>query len=166
MLNGKLPFEGTTVQDTMVKRLTDDPAKLGDARPDLRFPAGLQGTLDAALTRSPVDRYQATAKFAHDVARIVGVERGPGGPSVPATRSNADAKTELLAPVRKRSLMPILVGVVVVLGGAGTAVALRGGGKQADGATPADTAPRVGAGQRLLDSLTVGREQRSWIRDS
>src|SRR2546426_7694728 len=58
MLTGKLPFEATTVQETMIRRLTDEPTKLATARPDLRFPGGLQEVLDAALMRSPVDRYQ------------------------------------------------------------------------------------------------------------
>src|SRR5574342_280578 len=58
MLTGKLPFEASTVQETMIKRLTDEPAPLAATRPDLAFPSGLQGVLDTALTRSPVDRYQ------------------------------------------------------------------------------------------------------------
>src|SRR6185503_4658332 len=37
MLTGKLPFEATTAQEVMVKRLTDDPLTLADARPDLSF---------------------------------------------------------------------------------------------------------------------------------
>src|SRR5881628_481076 len=67
MLTGRLPFEAGTVQETLIQRLTEEPAKLAAARPDLRFPPGLQETLDAALTRSPVDRYQSPAKFADDV---------------------------------------------------------------------------------------------------
>src|SRR5207247_2389934 len=42
MLAGKLPFEATSVQETMIKRLTDEPTKLAVSRPDLTFPAGLQ----------------------------------------------------------------------------------------------------------------------------
>src|SRR2546428_11270443 len=57
-LTGKLPFEATTVQETMIKRLTDDPATLVTARPDLRFPPGLQERLDAALARAPTGRTQ------------------------------------------------------------------------------------------------------------
>jgi eukaryotic-like serine/threonine-protein kinase len=145
MLTGKLPFEGTTVQDTMVKRLTDEPLTLADARPDLQFPPGLQATLDGALTRNRVDRYQSAAKLAHDLAAVVGTQRSAVGTHMPATRADADAQTEMLrpAPHRKRSLVPIVVGSVVILGGAGAAVALRGGGKGADGATPADTTTRI-----------------------
>jgi eukaryotic-like serine/threonine-protein kinase len=138
MLTGKLPFEGSTVQDTMVKRLTDEPTTLADARPDLRFPPGLQATLDAALTRNPIDRYQSAAKFAHDLAAVLGEPRGAAGAPLPPTRADAQAKTEMVrrAPVRRRSLVPLAVGAAVVLSGAGAAVALRGGGKRVDGATP------------------------------
>ncbi len=145
MLTGKLPFEATTVQETMVKRLTDEPMKLAVVRSDLAFPPGLQEVMDAALTRSPVDRYQSAAKFATDVASVVGVARGP---VIPATRGDAESKTQLLVagatkamartsgpgPAHKRSLVPIVVGAAVVLGGGGAAVALLGG-RKADGGT-------------------------------
>src|SRR6266852_9931206 len=72
MLSGKLPFEATTVQETMIKRLTDDPITLAEARPDLTFPAGLQLVLDTALARTPMERYQTVSKFAADVAAVTG----------------------------------------------------------------------------------------------
>ncbi len=155
MLTGKLPFVATTVQETMVKRLTDDPETLAAARPDLRFPPGLQETLDAALTRTPVDRYQAAAKFATDVAGVVGLERraGPVAP-LPATRADAEQRTQLLdsaqtgagkrPPAKRRSPVPILAAAVLALGGAGAAVAvLAGGGKKSGGAVRPDTASRL-----------------------
>ncbi len=154
MLSGKLPFEATTVQETMIKRLTDDPTKLADARPDLTFPAGLQPVFDTALARSPVERYQTVAKFAADVAAVTG---RPGSAAVPQTRSGPDteSKTQLLdtmggatqrisakrpAPARKRSLIPVAVGVVVILAGAGAWVALNGGSKTGGGGrSPAES---------------------------
>jgi serine/threonine-protein kinase len=145
MLAGKLPFEATTVQETMIKRLTDEPATLAASRPDLTFPAGLQAVLDTALTRNPTERYQTVAKFAADVASVTGVRRGATA-AIPHTRSGADteAKTQLLdakprprapaapapptppAPPRKRSLLPVTVGVVVVIAAGGAWVALSG----------------------------------------
>jgi serine/threonine-protein kinase len=132
MLAGKLPFEATTVQETMIKRLTDEPTTLAVARPDLTFPAGLQAVLDTALARSPVDRYQTVAKFAADVASVTGVGRGATAP-IPQTRGSADteAKTQLLdaAPARKRSLLPVAAGVVVVLAAGGAWMVMSGGQK-------------------------------------
>jgi len=157
MLTGELPFAGTTAQDTMVQRLTDEPATLADVRPDLRFPPGLQGALDTALARNPGDRYQSIAKFANDVAAVLGLQRGARLSPVPPTRrdSELDAKTELLRrsaampsarrppPRRNRRLLPIVAGAAVILGGAGAALALRGGGKAVGTSARADTAPRV-----------------------
>jgi len=148
MLAGKLPFEATTVQETMIKRLTDEPAKLAESRPDLTFPAGLQGVLDAALTRSPTDRYQTVAKFADDVASVTGIGRGAtsGVPQTRAGLADTEGKTQLLdtsagltqrisatraAPPspKRRSMVPVAVGVVVVLAAGGAWVALSGGEK-------------------------------------
>ncbi len=139
MLTGQLPFKADTIQETMIKRLTDEPAKLAVTRPDLPFPAGLQEVLDNALARTPVERYQTVSKFGQDVASITGV--GSATVAVPATRANVESeKTQLLdtsatkamaakggakvAPERKRSRMPVVGGVaaVLVLGGGAWAV--------------------------------------------
>ncbi|HLZ46983.1 MAG TPA: serine/threonine-protein kinase [Gemmatimonadales bacterium] len=159
MLTGTLPFHATSVQETMIKRLTDEPLKLAEARPDLSFPAGLQPILDTALARNPTDRYQTVAKFAADVAAVTG---RPAEGAVPQTRSVSDAegKTQLLdttaagatqrlsarkAPVpaapKRRSLALAAVGIVVVLGAGGAWMALSGG-KKASG-NPVDSTRRV-----------------------
>ena len=179
MLTGKLPFEATTVQETMIKRLTDEPTKLAAARPDLGFPTGLQNVLGAALTRSPVDRYQSVAKFSSDVAGVVGITTR-GGPAVPSTRADHDSSTQLLdtaktkaiaaqgagpktavrPPVpapKKRSLVPMVVGAVVVLGGGGTA-ALMLNGKKADGSVRSDTGRQVALSQPESTKTPGGRQ--------
>jgi len=151
MLIGKLPFEATSVQETMIKRLTDEPTKLAAARPDLSFPAGLQPVLDTALARTPMERYQTVSKFAADVAAVTGQ---PSAAAVPHTRSRGDteAKTQLLSPVsapasprKKWSLVPAAIGVVVILAGGGAWVALRGGSKVAHDTAGTQTAPQNGA---------------------
>src|SRR3989454_43700 len=151
MLTGKLPFQATSVQETMIKRLTDDPATLVTARPDLRFPPGLQETLDAALARGPTERYQSAAKFANDVAGVVGLERRGGLVTpLPATRDHAEEKTQLLEPApplpppQRRSLVPIIAGAVGGLGGAGPAGPPLGGGGEAGGGGRAGPGGRGG----------------------
>jgi serine/threonine protein kinase len=152
MLIGKLPFEATSVQETMIKRLTDEPTTLAEARPDLSFPAGLQPVLDTALARTPMERYQSVAKFAADIAAVTG---RPTAAAVPATQE----KTQLLdtsagatqrisakkavpaAPAKKRSLVPVVAGVVVILAGGGIWMALSGGGKA--NPNPSDSARNV-----------------------
>ena len=137
MLTGELPFQATSVQETMIKRLTDEPAKLAAARPDLSFPAGLQPVLDTALARTPTERYQTVAKFAADVAAVTG---RPTSGAVPHTRSRSDpdAKTQLLdtsagatqrIAAKKRSLVPAVIGVVAILGAGGAWVVINGGNR-------------------------------------
>src|SRR5207244_11246404 len=102
------------------------PAELIQVRPDLHFPPGLQQVLNTALARSPVDRYQSAAKLAHDLAAVAGLSRAAGGAALPATLSDGDDDTDLIEPVRarKRSRVPIVVGVIVVLGAAGAVVTI------------------------------------------
>ncbi len=140
MLTGKLPFEATSVQETMIKRLTDEPTKLALARPDLAFPPKLQGVLDRALARTPNERYQSVSEFAADVGKAIGAtaaapamdtegrtqvigaaEKTKIAEAVPATRVAAAGK-------EKKSLMvPVAVGIAVVaLGGGAWAVFGRG----------------------------------------
>ena len=161
-LTGGLPFQATSVQETMIKRLTDEPTKLAAARPDLSFPAGLQTVLDTALARTPAERYQTVVKFAADVAAVTG---RPTTGALPHTRSlgDADAKTQLLdtsgatqqisarkvTPVKKRSLVPALVGVVVILGAGGAWVALNGGSKDRPAVPPAAPPPAPRAQSRI-----------------
>ncbi|HXM37978.1 MAG TPA: serine/threonine-protein kinase [Gemmatimonadales bacterium] len=160
MLSGKLPFEATTVQETMIKRLTDEPMKLAESRPDVSFPPGLQAVLDTALARSPIDRYQTVAKFAADVAAVTG-GRAPTA-AVPQTRdgsSDTAGKTQLLdpsagatqrmsgkrapgggatPPAKKRSLVPVAIGAVVLLAAGGAGAAYLSGGSKTNG-NPVDT---------------------------
>jgi len=151
MLTGKLPFEATTVQETMIKRLTDEPTTLAEARPDLPFPAGLQPVIDTALARTPAERYQSVAKFAADVGAITG---RPGTSSVPHTRGaivDTEGKTQLLDPSagpttrisakhpapKRRSFVPAALGLGVVLAGGGAWMVLSGG--NTTGGTPSDS---------------------------
>jgi len=166
-VTGKLPFEGDTAQEIMVKRLTDEPKPLAQARPDLPFPPGLQGCFDAALARLPAQRYQSVAKFAHDLAGVTGIQRGLGLElPMPPTRADAEGKTQPLdtamrrqvaggaggaggappraprpaAPApRRRSLVPLAVATVVVLGGGAAALARFGGDGGTGGTGTIDT---------------------------
>ncbi len=128
MLTGRLPFEGSSIQETMIKRLTDAPATLAAVRPDLVFPRGLQEALHTALARSPATRYQTVKKFASDVASLVGLNgvSQAGTAALPATRDAAEQKTHLLDPGRqaapKRRAPAIWAGVALAV------IALAGGG--------------------------------------
>jgi serine/threonine-protein kinase len=159
-VTGKLPFEGDTAQEIMVKRLTDEPKPLAQARPDLPFPPGLQACVDAALARLPAQRYPSVAKFGHDLAGAAGIQRGAGLElPMPPTRADAEGKTQPLdtamrrqvaapppraarpaAPApRRRSLVPLAVATIVVLGGGAAALARFGGDPGTGGTGTIDT---------------------------
>lgn len=72
MLTGVLPFKSESAQETMIKRLTDDPLPLAEALPGGRFPARLQKVMDRALARSSADRYVTAAEFGRDVSALAG----------------------------------------------------------------------------------------------
>ena len=76
MITGKLPFEADSAQETMIKRLTDEPMPLARARPDLRFPALLQTVLNRSLTRSAADRYATAVEFGRDLATATAAMTG------------------------------------------------------------------------------------------
>ena len=132
MLTGVLPFQADTSQETMIKRLTDDPEPLAQARPDIAFPPALQAVLEHALARSVNNRYASAGEFGRDVMASV------GDAVVPGTRMDiahvTQAATQLMntelalklakkdkgaaaaaapaqAPAKKFPLVPVLGGV-------------------------------------------------------
>ena len=148
MITGTLPFQAETSQETMIKRLTDDPMPLRQALPTANFPPGLQAVMDRALARYAGERYADAVEFADDVkAAIAGVapEGGatmivgandmktmvagaaPSGGAVPKTRiGTAAEKGGAPAPAptakSKTGLIAAAVVGVVVLGGGGYAL--------------------------------------------
>jgi serine/threonine-protein kinase len=73
MLTGRLPFEGTSLQETLVKRLTTPPRPLAISRPG-KYPAGLQAVMDRALARDAADRYATVLEFSDAVSAAVAGE--------------------------------------------------------------------------------------------
>jgi serine/threonine protein kinase len=148
MLTGSLPFTGQTTQEALLKRLTDRPLSLAEARPDLAWPPALQAVLDRALSRLASDRYQHASEFgAAMVAAVAGMSAddlqraptqvmpesaaSPGLASSSATRLAGTAPTLPPAPpalppappvgsARDRFLVPALLAaaLIVVVGGA------------------------------------------------
>ena len=115
-ITGVLPFEGTSAQETLVKRLTDPPRPLAVARPDVPFPAGLQGVMDRALARDPEARYPTVTGFAEAVSAIT---RGDAVATRPLERARA-AATMPLPPTRQTSRTPARAGIPLLVAGATT----------------------------------------------
>lgn len=65
MMTGKLPFDGETVGEILMKHLT--------AQPDLTLiPKEYVGVIAKALIKNPAERYQSFNEFAEDVAKVAG----------------------------------------------------------------------------------------------
>ncbi len=168
MVTGALPFQAESSQETMIKRLTDDPLKLSEVAPDAGWPPRLQGVMDRALERMPADRYESAALFARDALDavrgagrpVVGVDTegateviGAGGVTeqLPSTRvSGGPEETTPQTPVpatsapalrtRKKPVAAIAVAAVVVVVGGGIGVTMigRGGNEAGAGAEPTE----------------------------
>lgn len=89
MLTGRLPFEGGTSQETMVKRLTDPPTSIQRLHPGLRLPGAVQAVLDRGLARRPADRFPGI--------------RDLSGALTAALSVSGDAPTEVMTPARAGS---------------------------------------------------------------
>ena len=156
MITGTLPFQAETSQETMIKRLTDDPMPLRQALPTGNFPPSLQAVMDRALARYASERYPDAVQFSDDVQKaiagfapeggatmIVGAGdlktmvagAAPSTSAVPKTRiagaaekSGASRSGEEVQPAAKKSpVMAIAAGVVVLaLAGGGYAMFGRG----------------------------------------
>jgi serine/threonine protein kinase len=94
MITDTLPFLADTAQETMIKRLTDEPIPLAQARPDVTFPPALQPVMDKGLARWPQDRYATATEFAAEVNRVAS-----GAKSTAAfTSADTEAKTQVVRP--------------------------------------------------------------------
>jgi serine/threonine-protein kinase len=117
MITGALPFRADSAQETMIKRLTDEPIPLSQAKPDGHFPTGLQAVMDRALARWPNDRFGSATEFARSVSQATAgltasvdtegvtqvVRPGDLRRQTPATRVDPSVTAPQRAPVAQRS---------------------------------------------------------------
>ncbi|MEP6744021.1 MAG: protein kinase [Gemmatimonadota bacterium] len=146
MITGTLPFQAETSQETMIKRLTDDPMPLAQALPTGRFPGGLQHAMDRALARYAADRYADAVEFARDVdAALVGIAPEGGATMIvgandmktmvagAAKGTSAMPKTRISKPGENVSAAPAKKSPVGLIAAGVTVLALAGGGYAAFG---------------------------------
>ena len=108
MLTGTLPFPSTTLQESMIMRLTDRPRTLAEMRPDASWPGPLQAVLDRALQRKAEDRYQHATDFSSDLTRAV-TAMPPGSTVVgvaPAAAAGTGAGTGATGAAATGGAMP------------------------------------------------------------
>ena len=175
MLTGVLPFQADTAQEVMIKRLTDEPTPLAEARPDIEFPPGIQAVLDRVLQRLTADRYQNAAEFGRDTMDTVAGLEMPGtrvdvAQHAGATQLMTDDQVQLAtkhvaakkaapkkaapepaaapAPAKRFPLIPVLGGVGGVGAIAAIAVIMMKGGAPSQ---------QVAAGDSLRTAQTGGQ---------
>src|SRR6185503_4644339 len=66
LLAGRPPFEGDTIVEVVQKVLSDTPARLRAARPDV--PLALEAIVFKCLEKDPKNRYQTVAEFVDALA--------------------------------------------------------------------------------------------------
>ncbi|MBX6333518.1 MAG: serine/threonine protein kinase, partial [Gemmatimonadaceae bacterium] len=130
MLTGTLPFPSSTIQESMIMRLTDRPRTLAEMRPDATWPAPLQHVLDRALARRADERYQRASDFAADIVRAVSGGAAGAAPAGAPTVVNPAASSATVPQTR-------------VSGGGGPP-------------TPQPGAAPASRGRRVLVSVGVG----------
>ncbi len=75
MLTGELPFDGSSTQSQMVKRLLEPPKPLRLARPQLVFPPAVEAVIMRGLARNRDERYSTTKEFAAALENAAGGQR-------------------------------------------------------------------------------------------
>jgi serine/threonine-protein kinase len=70
LVSGRLPFEGTNAQETMLAHLTGQPLRLRQANP--RVTAALERVIAQAIAHKPEHRFQTMAEFEEALAELDG----------------------------------------------------------------------------------------------
>ncbi|MEK6335250.1 MAG: serine/threonine-protein kinase [Acidobacteriota bacterium] len=111
MLSGRLPFTGESPTVIMMKQVQDPPPSILEARPDL--PAAVNGVVEKALSKQPVDRFQTAGQLSEALSAIASASDAPAAVAVaaaPATVPNERVKIEddadEVTVVRPREVAP------------------------------------------------------------
>ncbi|MEE8134870.1 MAG: serine/threonine-protein kinase, partial [Gemmatimonadales bacterium] len=95
VITGTLPFPAESAQETMIKRLTDDPLTLEQALPGGNFPPALQAVMDNALQRMPGDRFRHATELSAGVRSAIG---GAGASGADRPTVDTEGATQILEP--------------------------------------------------------------------
>jgi serine/threonine-protein kinase len=110
MLAGWVPFSATTPVAALYKQVNEPPPPLRQV--NIAIPDWLEGVVLKALSKSPQDRYQRASDFADALRQHRGPDRTAAAVATPSRRTPQRVDRPEKA---KRSMVPILVGGIVVL---------------------------------------------------
>ena len=119
MLTGQLPFPRVTSKETLVKRLTTNPAPLAEVRPNTPWPPGLQTALDRALAPDATERYGRVLDFATDVVRAsertpVLVQKAAAEVQTPVSVEEQPAPAKRPEPPKRQPVWPIFAWLILI----------------------------------------------------
>jgi serine/threonine-protein kinase len=159
MLTGQLPFPRVTSKETLVKRLTTNPAPLAEMRPNVPWPPGLQTALDRALAPDATERYGRVLDFATDVVRSsertpVLVQKAQVAEQTPVSVEEQPAPAKRPEPPKRQPVWPIFAWLILIAA-IGTGVFYLRQIEQLLGIQPFGTVPKpvVVAAVPPIDSL-------------
>ncbi len=114
MLTGTLPFRAESPQEVMVKRLTEAPLRLDEARPGMNFPPQVQDAIGRALARRPEDRFPTVQAFVAALAAPGSAARE--APTMPLETVGSPPPTRVSRPPRRaRGVAPLVLGAAIVI---------------------------------------------------
>jgi protein kinase-like protein len=150
MLTGTLPFEASSLQETLSKRLTDPPRPLAESRPAANFPAGLQAIMDRALARRAEERYGSVLEFADAVHSAVSAGAGP------TRKLGVEPARPLATPSSRGAKLAVgAVGMLVLAGAVWGVFEWSPGRTVAGGEDTAQATPAAGLGTSDTGSRTT-----------
>ena len=125
MLTGKLPWPSKTTQESVIMRLTDQPKRLAEMRPEIAWTPAVQAVMDRALERDAALRYKSANEFGRALhAAVQGVSTAaPSGSTrvmaepdawVPPTRVSETTAPSGSEGRRIGRLVAVLAGVAAI----------------------------------------------------
>ena len=124
MLTGEPPFSGRSAQAVLSAHVMEPVADPREKR--AAIPDALAELVLKCLDKQPADRWQSAAEVRN---RLEELHTTPSGGLTPTgTRPHPATSTRPMTSSRRRGLLLMVTGVVLLLSGIGASLALRGGG--------------------------------------
>jgi eukaryotic-like serine/threonine-protein kinase len=168
MLAGRTPFRGDHEAAMVYSIVNEEPESIEKLRPDL--PAGLTNLIQRALEKDPADRYQHADDIASELRRIqkqstrvtrTSIDRPVAAPAFSAAPEPAGSQSAITPgpPGKRKALIPVLVGAVVLIAAGVSLFLFRGGG----------TAPKASSQGRMMVAVlpfeNLGTPEQEYIAD-
>jgi serine/threonine protein kinase len=167
MVTGRLPFDAEGPQEVMIKRLTEQPMLLSEAKPGAMYPEALERALHQALTRKPQERQATSREFSREIRAAVASAAPPvaQAPAALPRREESGRAAESTPPKQPPSAVETLwrrwrtktlaAAGVMVAGVGGAMLMMNMGDGEPEGADP----PVGQVATIVSDSLATSPEQ-------